>query len=86
VASSTVRMTAVQASYCLNVWDSLPRMWSRDYAPFEIAVHDGEEDLEEQVDGVYQHRQQIEPCFSRHCVDEHLGSRQERSMERDFNV
>jgi hypothetical protein len=36
------------------------------YAPFQIAIHDGEEDLEEQIDGVYQHGQQIEPCFSRH--------------------
>jgi hypothetical protein len=27
--------------------------------PFEVAVHDGEEDLEEQVDGIYQHRQKV---------------------------
>ena len=35
--------------------------------PFEIAVHDGEEDLEEEVDGVDQHRQQVQPRFARHC-------------------
>lgn len=33
---------------------------------FQIAVHDGEEDLQEQVDGVNQHRQQKQPCFARH--------------------
>lgn len=32
----------------------------------QIAVHDGEEDLEEQVDGIDQHRQQKQPCFARH--------------------
>jgi len=37
------------------------------YAPLQIAVHDGEEDLEEQVDGVYQHRQQVQPRFAGHC-------------------
>lgn len=35
-------------------------------SPFQIAVHDREEDLQEQVDGVDQHRQQIEPRFTRH--------------------
>lgn len=34
--------------------------------PFEIAVHNGEEDLEEQVDGVYKHRKQEEPRLARH--------------------
>lgn len=34
--------------------------------PFQIAVHDGEEDLEEQVDRVDQHGQQEEPCFAGH--------------------
>jgi hypothetical protein len=29
----------------------------RMYSPLQIAVHDGEEHLEEEVDGVYQHRQ-----------------------------
>lgn len=33
---------------------------------FEIAVHDGEKNLKEQVDGVDQHRQQEQPRFSRH--------------------
>ena len=37
------------------------------YSPFKIAVHDSEEDLEEEVDGVYQHRQQVQPCFAGHC-------------------
>jgi hypothetical protein len=27
--------------------------------PFEIAVHNGEEDLEEQVDGIYQHSEEV---------------------------
>jgi len=34
---------------------------------FQVAVHDCEEDLEEQVDGIYQHRQQIQPRFTSHC-------------------
>lgn len=34
--------------------------------PFQIAIHDREEDLEEEVDRIYQHGQQIQPCFSRH--------------------
>jgi len=37
-----------------------------DIVTFQIAVHDGEEDLEEEVDGIYQDCQQIEPCFARH--------------------
>ena len=40
---------------------------SRCHLPFQITVHDGKEDLEEQVDGVYQHRQQVQPCFTSHC-------------------
>lgn len=36
------------------------------YIPFEIAVHNGEEDLEKEVNGVYQHRYEVQPCFSRH--------------------
>lgn len=35
-------------------------------SPFQIAVHDGEEHLEEEVDGVDQHRQQVEPRFAGH--------------------
>lgn len=35
-------------------------------SPLQITVHDREEDLEEQVDGVDQHRQQIEPRFAGH--------------------
>lgn len=37
--------------------------------PFQIAVHDGEEDLQEQIDGVYEHGEEVEPCFSRHDDD-----------------
>ena len=36
-------------------------------SPFQITVHNREEHLEEQVDGVYQHRQQVQPCFASHC-------------------
>jgi hypothetical protein len=36
-------------------------------SPFQIAVHNREEDLKEQVDGVYQHRQQVQPRFTSHC-------------------
>jgi hypothetical protein len=43
----------------------------RGCVPFQIAVHDGEEDLQEKVDGVDQHRQEEQPCFSRH----HCGGR-----------
>ena len=35
-------------------------------SPFEITVHNREEHLEEEVDGVDQHRQQVKPCFARH--------------------
>lgn len=38
-----------------------------DVVTLKITVHDREEDLEEQVDGVDQHRQQVEPRFTRHC-------------------
>lgn len=34
--------------------------------PFQVAVHDGEEDLQKQVDGVYQHRKEEKPRLSRH--------------------
>jgi len=36
------------------------------HSPFQIAVHNGEEDLQEQVDGVNQHRQKVQPCFASH--------------------
>jgi len=57
-----------------------------DVITFQIAVHDGEEDLEEQVDGVYQHSQQIEPCFSRHHEKGRLGSLRWCCVEREVNV
>lgn len=34
--------------------------------PFQIAIHNGKEHLQEQVDGVDQHRQQVEPRFAGH--------------------
>lgn len=37
--------------------------------PFQVTVHDSEEDLQEEVDGVDKHRQQEQPSFSGH----HLG-------------
>lgn len=57
-------------------WYSLGRIvrhapWpAREYhSPFQVAVHDGEEDLEKQVDGIYQHRQQVQPRLTSHCGD-----------------
>jgi len=35
-------------------------------SPFQIAVHDGEEHLKEEVDSVDQHRQQVEPGLAGH--------------------
>lgn len=32
--------------------------------PFQIAVHNGKEHLEKEVDGVYQYRQKIQPCLA----------------------
>jgi hypothetical protein len=37
-----------------------------DVITFEVAVHDGEKDLEKEVDGIYQYRQQVQPRFARH--------------------
>ena len=36
--------------------------------PFKVAIHDCEEDLEEQVDGIDQHRQQVQPRLTRHLA------------------
>lgn len=35
-------------------------------APFQIAVHYREEYLEKEVDGVYEYREEVQPCFARH--------------------
>lgn len=43
-----------------------------DVVTFQIAVHDGEENLKKQVDSVYQNGQQIEPCFARHVEFDRL--------------
>lgn len=43
-------------------------------SPFKITVHDREEHLEEEVDGVDQHRQQVKPCFARHHCDFDVAS------------
>jgi hypothetical protein len=40
------------------------------YSPLQVAVHDGEKHLKEQVDGVNQHRQQVQPRLARHCESE----------------
>jgi len=40
-----------------------------DVVAFQVAVHNGEEDLKEQVDGIYQHRQQVQPRLTSHCGD-----------------
>lgn len=37
-------------------WKQRDTRWGR--IPFQIAVHDGEEDLKKQVHGVYQHRKE----------------------------
>jgi len=37
-----------------------------DVVTFEIAVHDREENLEEQIDGIYQYRQKVQPCLAGH--------------------
>lgn len=37
---------------------------TRPHSPFQITVHDSEKHLQEQVDGVNQHRQQIKPRFA----------------------
>jgi hypothetical protein len=43
------------------------KKWKQENSlPFEVAVHNREEDLEEEVDGVYQYRQQVQPRFARH--------------------
>lgn len=44
-------------------------------SPFQIAVHDSKEDLQEQVDGVDEHRQQVEPRFTGHVADWTLSER-----------
>lgn len=51
------------ARMCLQSRDVISE---EDVIPFKIAVHDGEKNLKEQVDGVDQHRQQEQPRFSRH--------------------
>lgn len=42
-------------------------------SPFQVTVHNREEDLKEEVDGVYQHRQQVQPCFARHLDESRSG-------------
>lgn len=42
------------------------RAVTRGAIPFQITVHDGEEHLQEQVDGIDQHRQKEQPRFARH--------------------
>ena len=37
--------------------------------PFQIAVHNREENLEEEIDRIYQYGEQVQPCFARHLSD-----------------
>lgn len=46
-----------------------PTVSSAEHSPFQVTVHNGEEHLQEEVDGVYQHRQQVQPCFAGHCTN-----------------
>jgi hypothetical protein len=34
--------------------------------PFQIAIHDREENLQEQINGIDQHSQQVQPCLAGH--------------------
>lgn len=43
----------------VNVNQSGPVMCDTNNVPFQIAVHNGEEDLEEQIDGIYENREEI---------------------------
>lgn len=43
-----------------------------DVVTLEIAVHDSEEDLEEEVDGVYNDREEVQPRFARHFAEQAL--------------
>lgn len=63
-----------------------------DAIPFQITVHDGEEHLQEQVDGVDQHRQKEQPRFSRHHaggllrVREVIGRKRDAAEEEELKV
>lgn len=55
-------------SECLyQIGARLPVKAETVHSPLKIAIHDGEEDLEKQVDGIYQHRQQVQPRLASHC-------------------
>ena len=57
-------LAQVQRGATFIVWS---RPAKRKYLPFQIAVHDRKEHLKEEVDGIYQHRQKVQPCFASHC-------------------
>jgi hypothetical protein len=42
------------------------------YVPFQITVHNGEEDLKEEVDSIDEYREQVEPCLAGHHEDYRL--------------
>ena len=45
---------------CAGAWrDRRTAAEGEEGIPFKIAVHDGEEDLEEEVDGIYDHREEV---------------------------
>lgn len=65
--------------------DGIHRKRSWRDSPFEVTVHNREEHLEEEVDGVDQHRQQVEPRFAGHVGRElHVSSKRmkRRSIAR----
>jgi hypothetical protein len=61
-----------------------------DVVAFEIGIHDGEEDLEEQVDGIEEHREEEQPAYGgrrssarrSHHLRHHLRRRRRRWGER----
>ena len=55
-----------------------------EHVPFQITVHNGEENLEEKVDGVYQHREEVEPRLAGHFVQFACGRRQELDCSGTF--
>ncbi len=38
------------------------------HSPFQVAVHDGEEDLQEEIDRIDKDRKQVQPCLAGHCA------------------
>lgn len=49
-----------------HVSRSLDKRAMEEALPLKITVHDREKDLQEQVDGVDQHREEVQPRLARH--------------------